>query len=505
MITFRKQALALAVLGALTVTGCGSSSTSSDSKASAGVKRTGVITGFGSVYVNGVKYKTETAQAEDGGICTMSFPPVCYIPVTVEDKKGNMDDLAIGMVVTLEGSVNVDGKTGVATQIEYADELEGVVSAVNLAADGTGTLTVMGQTVKVSAMTTFASKVQSITSITQVMIDNIVEVSGYSAGDGNIVATRVEVKKAKMEAGDEIEVKGVISKLNETAGPGTSSTKTFMLGALMVHYDTAEVEGPLANGLYVEVKSDQAPVNNMLIATKVEVEGDGKKGVDGEAGDEFELEGVVSAVNSTSEFVLNGQIVLIDSGTEFENGSSATITVDAMLEVEGTLNADGKLVADEIEFRNESSIEIKAALQAIDTTASTITVLGQTVTVNAQTIMDAEHEICTMSMPPVCTVVNNFSLNSLKLNDWVKLHIALSNGKLVATKLEHEDGSVDASAKVQLKGPVSAITGTQATIAGIKVELGTLLATTLKVGDALVVSGLFANGVLTASAAEITD
>lgn len=505
MTSFRKQALALAVLGALTVAGCGGSSTGSDNKTSAGVKRTGVITGFGSVYVNGVKYKTETAQAEEGGICTQSFPPVCYIPVTVEDKKGSMDDLAIGMVVTLEGSVNADGKTGVATHIEYDDELEGVVSAVNLAADGTGTLMVMGQTVKISATTTFASKVSSITAITQIMIDNIVEVSGYSAGDGNIVATRVEVKKAKMEAGDEIEVKGVISQLNQTEGPGSSSTKTFMLGALMVHFDTAKVEGTLKEGLYVEVKSDQAPVNNMLIATKVEVEDDGKKGVDGEAGDEFELEGVVSAVKSTSEFVLNGQTVLIDSGTEFENGSAAAITVDALLEVEGSLNADGKLVADEIEFRNESSIKIKAPLQAVDATASTITVLGQTVSVNAQTMVDAEHEICTASMPPVCTVVNNASLDLLKVNDWVELHLALANGKLVAAKLELEDDDVDASAKVKLQGPVTAIVGTQATVAGIKVELATLLTTTLKVGDTLVVTGLFADGVLTASTAEITD
>ena len=355
MTTFRKQALALAVLGAITVAGCGGNSTTADSKASAGVKRTGVITGFGSVYVNGVKYKTETAAAEDGGVCTMSFPPICYIPVTVEGQKGSMDDLEIGMVVTLEGSVNADGTTGVATHISYSDELEGVVSAVNIAANGSGTLTVMGQAVKVSATTTFESDVAAVTAMNLIVSGNIVEISGYSAGDGNIVATRVEVKKAAWEAGDEIEVKGVISELNETEGPGMSSTKTFMLGMLKVYYfvnDTTIAKPTLANGLYVKVTSTEPPVGNMLKASKVEVEGDGKKGVDGEAGDEFELEGVVSTVDSTTEFVLNGQTVLIDSNTKFENGLAPMIAADAKLEVEGMLNADGKLVANEIKFHN---------------------------------------------------------------------------------------------------------------------------------------------------------
>ena len=328
MTTFRKHALALAVLGAITAAGCGNDSKTDSGPA--GSKHTGVITGFGSVYVNGVKYNTDRAA------------------VSVEHENANMKDLEIGMVVTLVGSVNADGTTGVATQISYCDELEGVVSAVNLAVDGTGTLTVMGQIVNIDANTTFESKVEAITAITLIEIGNIVEVSGYSDGDGNIVATRVEVKKDMMEAGDEIEVKGVITDLDVEA-------KTFMLGALMVHYDGAEIEHTLANGLYVEVKSTTAPTaDNMLFASGVEVEEDE---LDGEEGDEFELEGVVNTVISETEFELNGQTVLINSGTEFEDGLAGAIAVGAILEVEGRLNADGHLVADEIEFRHGVEID----------------------------------------------------------------------------------------------------------------------------------------------------
>ena len=476
----KKHALALAVIGAITVAGCNSGSDSNANKrAAAGFKHTGVITGFGSVYVNGVKY--ETGQTT----------------VSVEDKNGSMNDLEIGMVITLDGSVNADGTTGVATHISYSDELEGVVSAVNIATDGTGTLTVMGQTVKVSGTTTFESNVAAVTAMNLIVSGNIVEVSGYSAGDGKIVATRVEVKKAAWEAGDEIEVKGVITDLKE-------ADMTFMLGGLMVHYNAAKIEHTLTNGLYVEVKSTEAPVGNMLNASKVEIEGDGKKGVDGHEGDKFELEGVVGSVISTTEFVLTGQTVLIDNGTEFENGSAATIAVDAKLEVEGTLNADGKLVADEVEFRHESSIEIKAKLQSIDATAGTITVLDQTVSVNSLTLMIGKSELCTMSFPATCTIVlvHDFSLSKLKVGDVVELHIAMENGKLIATKLEHDDSIVDIM-EVTLEGPVTAISGTQVTIAGVKVELGVLLGTrTVVIGDELEVSGVFANGLLTANKVE---
>ncbi len=484
MNTFQRKSIVLAVFGALAVAGCGGGSSSTTGPTTgAGVKHTGVITGFGSVFVNGVEYETGSSS------------------VTLDGVAGKDSNLKIGMVVTVEGSVNKDGLHGTASSINYADELEGIVTAKNIAADGTGTLTVMGQIVTIDAATVFESKVTSIATIGDVAAGNIVEISGYSSGTGTILATRVEVKKAALEADDELEVKGVIANLDTTA-------QTFMLGALMVHYGAAKVEHTLANGLYVEVKSNDPPVNNMLMnPTKVEIEGDGKKGVDGKSGDEFELEGVVSSVNSAkTEFVLNGQTVLVDSGTEFKNGSADGIVIDAKLEVEGALNADGKLVADEIKFRHESSIEIEAGLDA-NATADTITVLGQTVIVNSLTIIIDKQEVCTTSMPQTCSIVtvHDFSLSKLAVRDVVKLHIAVENGKLVATKLEHDDHIYN-TMDVKLEGPVTAISGTQVTIAGVTVELSALLdMTTIQVGDKLEITGLFGNGVLTANTAKIED
>lgn len=471
MNTFQRKTIALAVFGALALAGCGAgTSTTGGSTTGTSLARTGVITGFGSVFVNGVEYETDNSS------------------VSLDDgASGDEGDLKVGMVVTLEGSVNDDGVTGTATSISYSDELEGIVSAVNIAGDGTGTLTVMGQTVTIDAATVFESDVVAVTAFSNIALGNIVEVSGYSAGDGSIFATRVEVKKAAKEAGDEIELKGVIAGLDATA-------QTFMLGALMVHYGSAQLERAPANGLYVEVKSTTAPtVDNMLTASKVEVEGDGDKGIDGDAGDEVELEGVVTSVTSTSEFVLNGQVVLITDDTEFDDGTSGDVIQGAKLEVEGTLNADGKLVADEIKFRSESAVEIEALLDGVDATAGTITLLGKTIKVNTLTVKIDERD-------DGVTPEHFFDLTDLAAGQRVEVKAYVDDtGALVATLLKRDDGT---SSTVNLEGPVTSVTGTQAIVAGITIEL-TGLGVTPMPGDELHVEGTFASNLLIASSAEI--
>jgi len=471
MTTFKHRTLVLAVVSALTISACGSGSGSG----TAASKVTGVITGFGSVFVNGVEYETTSSS------------------VSMEGTSGSESDLKLGMVVTLDGSVNADGKTGKATHIDYADELEGIVSAVNIAADGTGTLTVMGQTVKVDAATKFESKVSTITSIDMLVANNIVEVSGYSAGDGTIYATRVELKKSAMASGDEIEVKGVVAAVDTTA-------HTFMIGSQMVDYSGAQLEGFASgaptNDTFVEVKSTAGIVNSILIANKVEVEGDGKKGIDGKSGEKVELEGVVNSIVSATEFVLNGQHVLLDNGTEFEHGSAADIAVDVKLEVKGKLDADGKLLADEVKFRSEGNIEMRGLVSAIDTTASTITVLGVQVKINNLTQMGDERDE-NGAMP-----VRYFSINDLAAGDLVKLHVYVDTANaLVATQMERDDAT---TSEVKLEGPVSSVNGTQVVIAGVTVEL-TGLAVTPAVGDKLEVRGSYANNLLTATSATIDN
>ena len=256
--------VSLAIVGVIGLTACGGGGSGSDgSTATTGSMITsGVVTGFGSVYVDGVEFETDGSSfsLDDG-----------------DDGIEDEDGLAVGMVVTVTGTVHADGKTGTAKHIEFDDELEGIVNANNVASDGTGTMTVMGQTVIVESTSVFESDVAAIDSVDKVATGNVVEVSGFSTGDGTVYATRIEVKLAT-HGGEEIEVKGIISNL--AAG-------TFDLGGLTVDFSSALFDdslpdGTLSDGQYVEVKSTAGfNLDDELIASEIELEDDGDMDLDG--------------------------------------------------------------------------------------------------------------------------------------------------------------------------------------------------------------------------------
>ena len=107
--------------------------------ATGGIGGTGIssgpITGFGSVFVNGVEYDIDTATFTRNGQ-----------PAT------GQHEYRIGEYVTVKGNVNADGLTGTATELAFSNQLEGTVTAVST--DGV-TLGIMGQVVRVNALTVF--------------------------------------------------------------------------------------------------------------------------------------------------------------------------------------------------------------------------------------------------------------------------------------------------------------------------------------------------------------
>jgi ABC-type phosphate transport system substrate-binding protein len=78
---------------------------------------TGTVTGFGSVFVNGVEFDTAGASMD-----------IDDVPST-SDGTDDASVLGIGMVVTVTGTVNADGVTGTATAISYDEIFEGPITA----------------------------------------------------------------------------------------------------------------------------------------------------------------------------------------------------------------------------------------------------------------------------------------------------------------------------------------------------------------------------------------
>ncbi len=413
--------VSLAIAAIIGLTACGGGDGGSDSTTSSPVTSgstitTGVITGFGSVFVDGVEFETdESSFSLDDG----------------DDGLENEDGLAVGMVVTVTGTVNADGKTGSAEHIEFDDELEGIVNANNVAADGTGSMTVMGQTVFIKTTTIFESDVAGIDSVDKVAAGNVVEVSGFSSGDGSVYATRIEVKLAQ-HAGEEIEVKGIVSKL---------AASTFDIGGLTVDFSSAQFDdslpdGTLRDGQYVEVKSTAGfNLDGVLIASEIELQDDGDMDMEGDDGDEVELNGFVTAVKSDTAFEIGGRTVIITKATSIEHGNASDITVGVYLEVEGQLNAESELLADEIELAIEDEIEMQGTLEAVNDPPGSVTLLGETIHVNASTLLiDKQDEEGLMPE-------HFFGLDDLNSGDYVEIDAYLEpdSGKLIAVKLERDD------------------------------------------------------------------
>ena len=149
----------------LTVTGCGGGTTVAEG-GGGGIGGTGVvaargpITGFGSIWVNGIRFDVSGAI------------------VTVEGKDASDADLRLGMVVSVSGLAAVDGSV-VADLVEYADSLEGPIDSI-----AGGEIRVLGQTVLVTGGTEVRGG--------PLEPGNVIEVSGLTDATGTIHATYVE-------------------------------------------------------------------------------------------------------------------------------------------------------------------------------------------------------------------------------------------------------------------------------------------------------------------------
>ncbi len=285
-----------------------------------GISGTSIVAGpiseFGSIFVNGIEFDTTDAV------------------VTIEGDPAVVEDLRRGMYVFVRGKVNRSAGTGVADRVASDHILEGPIDAVNA---GDGTFVVFSQLVITDASTVFEGA-----TIDTLVAGDLVEVFGVRDADDAIRATRVD-RKDEVE---EFEVTGTVSALDEGA-------MTFQFGVLTVDYSGAEIDDPdaigLANGGIVEAETEAAPQNDLLIATSLDIH---SAEFEFEEGDGAEIRGVVTEIVSASEFVLNGiQRVLTNAQTRYENGDATDVVLNAEVDVEGELDLDGTLIAEEVEFQ----------------------------------------------------------------------------------------------------------------------------------------------------------
>lgn len=436
----------LTVLAAMTLAACGGSGEQTagiDARGNpvvAGVVSKGTISGFGSVIVNGVRYDTNAAAFD------------------IDGSDGIQADLAVGDVVTIRGTVNDDGTSPTATVVTFDDAVEGPIEAIDL---GTNTITVLGQLVRIDADTSFDDSI-SPTSIDGLNVTDIVEVSGFVLADGSISATRIELKPA----GGEFEVTGQVSNLTAT---------TFDINALTVDFSAAQLDnfpnGTPEEGQRVEAKGMSLGAGGELQATRVEFKLSGLGGNDGDAA---EIEGFITRFVSASDFDVEGIPVTTTGSTNFVNGTAADLDLNRKVEVEGSLNASGVVVATKVELKLSNFIRIEGRVDA--TSASSVTIFGVVISTNAVTRFEDKSS----------ADLEVFNLTNINVGDYLETRGYEDATGVVATQVERDDFR----GEVAIRAFVDSVTDPTFTIRGVPIE--TNAGTEFRnVNDQLISAGVF--------------
>lgn len=337
--------LTCARLGALTavaaLTACGGSGGSVEepvqTQTTRDVTAIGQVTGFGSIYVNGVRFDTNGASFD------------------VDDATASDDDaLAVGMIVKVKGTVDANGTSGTADSVYYDDEVEGIVEslAVDAVDADIKTFRVMG--IDVSAergSTNFDAEDGTPFDFDTLDNGNQVEVSGYFS-ENVLVATYIELQ---IPDDDDYEAKGVISGYNGSDAFVLNLSNGRTLNVTLA--PGAEIPGiGIENGQYVEVEgSIPDPINapDDLLASEVEIEDEDR--IDDEDS-ELEVKGTLDYDASAGTWSVLGIELAFGSDTEYEPESLRSRIDDLSaaglyVEVEGE-NVDGILVVSEIEVED---------------------------------------------------------------------------------------------------------------------------------------------------------
>ena len=456
-----QASVAITIISALTACSSGGGDTAGGAL---DVTSSGTITGFGSVFVNGVRYETENARiisADDDSVI-LENPTNAQLQAV----------LGVGQIITVRGS-RTDDSNGVANTIRFDDELVGEITAVSTA---DGTFTVLGQTVSVTPDTIIDDSIIEAArggaeipndlrfgdlpeTLDQLLSAGMfVGVSGFPSQNG-LEATRVEDVSNLVGAGGgqlEAEVKGFVANLDDLLGQ-------FDINGLTVTYDASDLDSEdfsnqsLANGQFVEVHGT-ATSSTTIDASRIELEDDF---VDDDFNSgEIEIEGVIKEVRPDAQgtggvIVINGLEVRVNDVTPFSEG--------LRVEIKGTLQSDGSIVITRLQDESEDTVRTEDIAVSADATSFT-TRLGLVITPSDRSRLE-DDTINDDDNLSTDAFINNIVPNSSR----IEARGFPLNGDTAWTRLEIEDNN---DQDCRLRGPVASINGTSSfTIEGVNIDV----------------------------------
>lgn len=430
----KKVIYSLNIITATLLLGCGGSSEESvvtlpqqelvANPSSSKVSSAGVITGFGSVYVDGVKYNTDAAD------------------ININGKSGSdISSLKVGMHVTVTSSDD-GSESPEASTVSYESEVEGVVTAIDR---GNQTIIIAGTLISYNNLTHFIDTTEANLTLGQRL-----EVNGYLGQDNSYLATMIKLD-SDTSNDDSQYTRGLVEQLDTT-------NKTFRLDQLTIDYNSASVEGELSNGALVKVAG--VLTNQTITASSIELETFG--GNSDSSSDDisyYELEGMISAFDTTSRIItVNGFSFTLTDAVQYEGGAEDILAAGVFVELK--LSNTKEVVR--IEFDSEKyrfDGKIKGVIEQIDLDNQLITVHGVEYQIGTTTRFEDDDE-------------QYFSLLNLQVDDFVELVFAKIDEVNVIQRIERED-SDEFNNEWEIEGPISAydVDTSSITVNGVSILL----------------------------------
>lgn len=370
------------------------------------VSATGVITGFGSVYVDEVRYLTDTADISING-----------------SSRSNITALKVGMPVTIV-STDDDSETPQAKTIHYQSEIEGVVSSIDR---GSKVILVAGTRVSYNNLTHFIDTTEASLNVGQ-----RIEVNGFLDANNAYLATMVKLDDDASND-DTQYTRGLVEQLD-------SVNSTFRIGQLTVGFNAASIEGTLSNGVLVKV---EGMLNGETItASSIEIDSFSRDS-DSSSDDvsRYELEGMVTSFDTASRtLIVNGFSFMLTDSIVYDGGSETMLAAGVFVEIE--LSGSKDVV--KIEFESDKyryDGKVKGVIEQIDVTNQVITVNGVNYQIVATSRFEDDND-------------QYINLQNLQVNDFVELVFAQLNGANVIQRIEREDSN-EFNNEWEIEGKVS--------------------------------------------------
>jgi len=412
----------VSLIMSLLIISCGGGSSQVAGIGGTGITSSGSITGFGSIFVNGVEYDTSKAG----------------LPVTINGNLTNPSALKLGMVATVRGTLDKNDSTkGTADSITIDAELEGPIAAAPAfdANTDTRSFVVLGRTV-IASPSTFFDGGSSFPAFgyTGMAKDDVVEINGYLDASGILHATRIEKKDVVSLGSTTVEVKGTVGAI-PTAG--ISFTLTTGSGTVTVNHTSSTPGASLVvKGQTVEVKGILNTANE-IAATKIESDSSIFQSTDSNV----ELEGIITNYVDDTNFSVNGQAV---DASGITIPSTLTLANGVHVEVEGTYSStSNKLIATKIEGRDtDIKIKAKIAPSGINLTTKAITLeLGSgtiVVIINNNSQLEDETNVTSVCANSI------FCITDLMAGDYLEVEATIDgSGAYIVKDLERKTAKLE--------------------------------------------------------------